>query len=63
MKNNFGINLDKYSTPTVFAIITALFLLAASFVVGWNIYYWYVVAYGFNHVVSQSLMFQLLVFG
>ena len=31
MKNNFGINLDKYSTPTVFAIITALFLLAASF--------------------------------
>ena len=52
MKNNFGINLDKYSTPTVFAIITALFLLAASFVVGWNIYYWYVVAYGFNHVVS-----------
>ena len=52
MKNNFGINLDNKSTPTVFAIITALFLLAASFVVGWNIYYWYVVAYGFNHVIS-----------
>ena len=52
MKNNFKINLEKYSIPTVFAIITALFLLAASFVVGWSIYYWYVVAYGFNHVIS-----------
>ena len=52
MKTNFKINLEKYSTPTAFAIITVLFLLAASFVVGWCIYYWYVVAYGFNHVIS-----------
>lgn len=52
MKTNFKINLEKYSTPTAFAIITVLFLLAASFVVGWSIYYWYVVAYGFNHVIS-----------
>lgn len=52
MKTKFNINLEKYSTPTAFAIITILFLLAASFVVGWSIYYWYVVAYGFNHVVS-----------
>jgi hypothetical protein len=53
MKTNFNINLEKYSTPTAFAIIiTAAFLLAASFVVGWSVYYWYVVAYGFNHVIS-----------
>ena len=52
MKTNFNINLEKYSTPTTFAIITALFLLAASFAVGWSIYFWYVVAYGFNHVIS-----------
>lgn len=52
MKTNFKINLEKYSTPTAFAIITVLFLLAASFVVGWSVYYWYVVAYGFNHVIS-----------
>lgn len=52
MKTNFKINLEKYSIPTSFAIITILLLLAASFVVGWSIYYWYVVAYGFNHVIS-----------
>ena len=52
MKTNFKINLEKYSIPTSFAIITTLFLLAASFVVGWSIYFWYVVAYGFNHVIS-----------
>ena len=52
MKTNFNINLEKYSTPTTFAIITILFLLAVSCVVGWSIYYWYVVAYGFNHVIS-----------
>ena len=52
MKTNFNINLDKYSNPLAFAIITTLFLLAASFVVGWSIYFWYVVAYGFNHVIS-----------
>lgn len=52
MKTKFNINLEKYSVPTAFAIITVLFLLAASFVVGWSVYYWYVVAYGFNHVIS-----------
>lgn len=52
MKTNFKINLDKYSTPLAFAIITSLFLLALSFIVGWSVYYWYVVAYGFNHVIS-----------
>ena len=52
MKTNFKINLEKYSTPTAFAIIAALFLLAVSCVVGWSVYYWYVVAYGFNHVIS-----------
>ena len=52
MKTNFNINLDKYSTPVTFAIITSLFLLALSFIVGWSVYYWYVVAYGFNHVIS-----------
>lgn len=52
MKTNFKINLEKYSTPTALAIITVLFLLAVSFVAGWSIYYWYVVAYGFNHVIS-----------
>jgi len=52
MKTNFKINLEKYSIPTSFAIITILLLLAASFVVGWSIYFWYVVAYGFNHVIS-----------
>ena len=52
MKINFKINLDKYSTPLAFAIITSLFLLALSFIVGWSVYYWYVVAYGFNHVIS-----------
>ena len=52
MKNNFNINLDKYSTPVAFAIITSLFLLALSFIAGWSVYYWYVVAYGFNHVIS-----------
>ena len=52
MKTKFNISLEKYSTPTAFAIIAALFLLVASFVVGWSVYYWYVVAYGFNHVIS-----------
>lgn len=52
MKTNFNINLDKYSTPVTFTIITSLFLLALSFIVGWSVYYWYVVAYGFNHVIS-----------
>jgi hypothetical protein len=52
MKTNFNINLDNYSTPLAFAIITSLFLLALSFIVGWSVYYWYVVAYGFNHVIS-----------
>ena len=52
MKTNFNINLDNYSTPVTFAIITSLFLLALSFIIGWSVYYWYVVAYGFNHVIS-----------
>lgn len=52
MKTKFNINLEKYSVPTAFAIIAVLFILAASFVVGWSVYYWYVVAYGFNHVIS-----------
>ena len=51
MKTKFNINLEKYSVPTAFAIIAVLFILAASFVVGWSVYYWYVVAYGFNHVI------------
>ena len=52
MKTKFNISLEKYSTPTAFAIITILFLLAVSCVAGWSVYYWYVVAYGFNHVIS-----------
>ena len=52
MKTKFNISLEKYSTPTALTIVTILFLLAASFVVGWSIYFWYVVAYGFNHVIS-----------
>lgn len=46
------INLEKYSAPTAFAIVSALFLAGLAAVVGWTIYYWYVVAYGFNHVIS-----------
>jgi len=46
------INLEKYSAPTAFAIVSVLFLAAFAAVVGWTIYYWYVVAYGFNHVIS-----------
>ena len=46
------INLEKYSLPTAFAIVSALFLAGFAAVVGWTIYYWYVVAYGFNHVIS-----------
>lgn len=46
------INLEKYSLPTAFAIVSALFLSGFAAVVGWIIYYWYVVAYGFNHVIS-----------
>ena len=46
------INLEKYSLPTAFAIVSALFLAVFAAVVGWTIYYWYVVAYGFNHVIS-----------
>lgn len=46
------INLEKYSAPTVFAIVSALFLAGLAAIVGWIIYYWYVVAYGFNHVIS-----------
>ena len=46
------INLEKYSAPTAFAIVSALFLAGFAAVVGWTIYYWYVVAYGFNHVIS-----------
>lgn len=46
------INLGKYSAPTAFAIVSALFLAGFATVVGWTIYYWYVVAYGFNHVIS-----------
>lgn len=46
------INLEKYSVPTAFAIVSALFLAGFAAAVGWTIYYWYVVAYGFNHVIS-----------
>lgn len=46
------IKLEKYSAPTAFAIVSVLFLAAFAAVVGWTIYYWYVVAYGFNHVIS-----------
>ena len=46
------INLEKYSVPTAFAIVSALLLAGFAAVVGWIIYYWYVVAYGFNHVIS-----------
>jgi len=46
------INLEKYSLPTAFAIVSALLLAVFAAVVGWTIYYWYVVAYGFNHVIS-----------
>ena len=52
MKTNFNINLEKYSALTAFAIVSVLFLAAFAAVVGWTIYYWYVVAYGFNHVIS-----------
>ncbi len=45
-------NLEKYSAPTAFAIVSALFLAGFAAVAGWAIYYWYVVAYGFNHVIS-----------
>ena len=46
------INLEKYSAPTAFAIVSVLFLAVFAAVVGWSVYYWYVVAYGFNHVIS-----------
>ena len=46
------INLEKYSAPTAFAIVSALFLVGFAAAVGWSVYYWYVVAYGFNHVIS-----------
>jgi len=46
------INLEKYSSPVAFAIVSALLLAVFAAVVGWTIYYWYVVAYGFNHVIS-----------
>ena len=46
------INLEKYSAPAAFAIVSALFLAGFAAVAGWAIYYWYVVAYGFNHVIS-----------
>ena len=49
---NFKINLEQYSTPTSIVIITGLFLLALSCLTGWMLYYWYVVAYGFNLVVA-----------
>ena len=52
MKTKFNINLEKYSALTAFAIVSVLFLAAFAAVVGWTIYYWYVVAYGFNHVIS-----------
>ena len=52
MKTKFNISLEKYSAPTAFAIVSVLFLAAFAAVVGWTIYYWYVVAYGFNHVIS-----------
>lgn len=45
-------NLEKYSTVVALAIVITLFLAIITAVVGWTIYYWYVVAYGFNHVIS-----------
>lgn len=45
-------NLEKYSTVVSLAIVITLFLAIITTVVGWTIYYWYVVAYGFNHVIS-----------
>lgn len=52
MKNNFGINLDNKSTAMTIIIIIGLLLAALAVSASWIMYYWYVVAYGFNHVLA-----------
>lgn len=52
MKNNFGINLDNKSTAMTIIIVIGLVLAALAVGASWIMYYWYVVAYAFNHVVS-----------
>lgn len=52
MKNNFVINLDNKSTAMTIAIVIGLVLAVLVVSASWIVYYWYVVAYAFNHVIA-----------